>query len=49
MSNVDATQTTLRIDAVQASQVLDTAVNIARINTNAEAAYKRAMFARIAR
>ena len=47
MSNVDDDITTLRIDAVKASQVLDTSVNIARINTESEAAYKRAKFAEI--
>ena len=37
----------MRIDVISASQVLGTAVNIARINTSAEAAYNAPKFAEI--
>ena len=48
MSNVDGTSTTLRIDAVKASKLKGTAVNIARINTQVESAWKGPKFAEIA-
>ncbi len=38
----------LRIDVVSASEPLGSAQNIARINTDAKAAYKKAKFAEIA-
>ena len=47
MTNHDNSKTSLRIDVVSASQPLDSAVNIARINTNAHAAYNAAKFAEI--
>lgn len=35
---------TLRLEAVSATNLLDTAANIARINTHAEGAYNAAKF-----
>ena len=47
MTNVEAARTTLRIDAVDASAILGSAVNVARINTEAEAAFNAARFSQI--
>ena len=47
LTNLDNSKVSLRIDVVSASQPLDSAVNIARINTNAHAAYNAAKFAEI--
>ena len=44
MTNLADYQITLRLEAVSASNLLDSAANIARINTHAEAAYNAAHF-----
>ena len=48
MSNVDGTSTTLRIDSVKASKLKGTALNVARINTQVESAWKGSKFTEIA-
>ena len=47
MTNTESASTTLRIDMIDAQSILGSAVNIARINTEAEAAFNAARFAQI--